>query len=187
MNVEQIDSSRIIISLCNKDMENFSVTFESLNLSDIHSKKVIKQILYYASSKTGISLENKKVLIEAMKYENGCILLITFADKNKKRKTYYIKKRSDYIFMFDNVNDFLDCIKAVYQLKEKRYLSSAFLLDNKYYLAIQPTSTLKNRFIQTIKEFSSQNNSGKFKFEILKEHAFAISEFNAVETIGQKL
>ena len=186
MNIEQIDNSRIIISLGNKDMENFSITFENLNLSDMHSRKVLKEILFYASSKTGISFKDKKVFIEAMQYENGCILLLTL--KIKKRKIYYIKNYSDsYIFAFDCVDSFLNCIKAIYNMNGNRYFSSAFVDNNIYYLAIQPTSILKDKYIKTISEFSTGTKKGKINLEILKEHANMILSKNAVETIGKRL
>lgn len=186
MNIERIDNSRIIVSLCNKDMEKFSVTFETLNLSDIHSRKVLKEILCYASYQTGIQLKNKKILIEAMQYEHGCILLITLSDKNKKRKIYRIKNRSDiYIFGFENADCFLNCINAIYHIHENKYSSSAFELDGKYYLAVQPTTSLKSKYLQTVNEFSSEVKYGKINFEILKEHASVIASKNAVETIGK--
>lgn len=188
MNIEQIDNSRIIVSLCNKDMERFSVTFETLNISDLHSRKVLKEILCYASIQTGISLKNKKILIEAMQYEQGCILLITLTDKNRKRKIYRIKNRSDlYIFTFDNVDNFLGCIKAIYNINENRYSSSAFVSNNRYYLVIQPTATLKSKYLQTITEFSTGIKRGKINFEILKEHSSVISSQNAIELIGKHL
>lgn len=188
MNIEQIDNSRIIISLCSKDMENFSVKFENLSLSDLQSRKVLKEILYYASSKTGISFKNKKIFIEAMQYENGCILLITLSDKNKKRKTYRIKKYKDfYIFIFDSVDSFLDCIKAIYNIHGNRYFSYAFVSNNIYHLVIQSTSILKSNYIKTISEFSTEIKRGKIYFEMLKEHAKTIASRNAVETIGKRL
>ena len=49
MNIEKIDTSRIIISLCAGDMEKYDITFESLNFSETHSKTVLKEIMACAS------------------------------------------------------------------------------------------------------------------------------------------
>ena len=90
MNIEQIDDSRVLITLCDEDMKSYSVSFDTMSLSDEHTKKVLKQLMYYASDKTGISFEKKHILIEALKYEHGCILLFTVSEKGK-RKIYKIK------------------------------------------------------------------------------------------------
>ena len=72
MNIEKIDTSRILISLCAGDMERYAVTFESLNFSETHSKRVLKEIMAYAAEKTGVDFDNKRIVIEALKYEKGC-------------------------------------------------------------------------------------------------------------------
>ena len=64
MKIEQIDNSRILISLCDKELQKFSVTFESLDFSESHSRSVIREIIQNASAQTGIDMSNKKILIE---------------------------------------------------------------------------------------------------------------------------
>ena len=185
MNIEQIDTSRIIISLADKDMEHYSVSFETLNLDEFHSREVLKELLYYASVKTGISFKNKKILIEAMQYEHGCLLLITVSDKNKNRKIYRIKSYTDsYIFTFGSVEDFLACMKALYNIKDNKFFSSAFVDNGLYYLAIQSASALKNKYLSTISEFSTQINRGDICLAALREHATLLCDKNAIETIG---
>lgn len=186
MNIEQIDTSRIIISLADKDMEKFSVTFETLSLDELHSREVLKELLYYASVKTGISFKNKKILIEAMQYEHGCILLITISDKNKKRKIYRIKSYTDsYIFTFGSAEDFLSCIQAVYNIKDNKFYSSAFTDSGLYYLVIQSPSALKSKYLKTISEFSTQTKRGEICLAALREHATLLCDKNATETIGK--
>ena len=77
MNIEQIDESRVLITLCDEDMESYSVSFESLSLSDNHTRRVLKKLMYYASDRTGIKKKKKHILIEALKYEHGCLLLFS--------------------------------------------------------------------------------------------------------------
>lgn len=188
MNIEQIDMTRIIISLADKDLERFSVTFESLSLDELHSREVLKELLYYASIKTGISFKNKKILIEAMQYEHGCLLLLTVNDKKKKRKIYRIKSYTDsYIFTFASAENFLACIKAIYNVKGSKFSSSAFVYKDLYFLVVQPTAVLKSKYINTISEFSVKVNRGDICLATLKEHGNIICEKNAIESIGQYL
>ena len=85
MTIEQIDSNRILIALCDDDMKSFSLEFESMTLSDPHVKEMIQRLLKFASNETGISVKNKKMLIEAIPYINGCLFLITLSQKTHKR------------------------------------------------------------------------------------------------------
>ncbi len=188
MNIEQIDSTRILISLCDKDMESYSVTFDSLGLTELHSRKVIRELMYRASLRTGISFKNKRVLIEALKYEHGCLLLLTISDKQKRRKIYKIKYYNDsYIFVFDDVESLLACIKALYGINGNKYSSSVYLYNNKYYLVINSASALKGRYKNTISEFCIKQFRGSAYTAFLLEHAKLLSEKNAVEVIGGKL
>lgn len=188
MNIEQIDASRILISLCDKDMESYSVTFDTLSLSELHSRKVIKELMYRASIRTGISFKNKRIVIEALKYEHGCLLLLTISDKEKKRKVYRIKYYNDsYIFVFDDVESLLACIKALYGISGNKYSSSVYYYKNKYYLVINSASTLKRKYKNMISEFCVKQMRGSAYTAFLLEHAQLLSEKNAVDIIGSKL
>ena len=188
MNIEQIDTKRILISLSDKDMENYSLTFETLSLAEINSRKVLKELLNSASIKTGMSFTDKRVIIEALKYEHGCILLLTVLKKKDKRKIYRIKSCIDpYIFVFDSAESFLACIKALYSISGGRIISSAYTINEKYYLVIGCTSILRNKYINTVYEFSEEKKHGGMFAAVLKEHATIIPERNAVEEIGRLL
>ena len=99
MNIEKIDTSRIIISLCAGDMEKYDITFESLNFSETHSKTVLKEIMACASEKTGVNFNNKRIMIEALKYEKGCLLLVTLSARKKIYRVKYYD--NSYIFTFN--------------------------------------------------------------------------------------
>ncbi len=188
MNIEQIDSERILISLSDKDMENYSITFETLSLSENNSRKALSELMNRASSATGISFSDKRVMIEALKYEHGCLLLLTVSCKKKKRKVYRIKSCSEsYIFMFDSAESFLACTKALYCLKASRPSGSAYTLNGKYFLIIGCSSVLRSKYIDTIREFSVQEKRSSAYAAILHEHAKLLSSANAICEIGSCL
>ena len=187
MNIEQIDDSRVLITLCDEDMKSYSVSFDTMSLSDEHTKKVLKQLMYYASDKTGISFEKKHILIEALKYEHGCILLFTVSEKSK-RKIYKIKYYNDsYIFTFENAEALLSCIQALYFMNDFRFASSEKKKKKRYYLVINSPAALKPKYICTISEFCSHQFRGRIHTAVLREHAKLISEKNAIEIIGSAL
>lgn len=185
MNIEKIDTRRIIISLCEKDMQNYAVTFDSLNFSETHSKTVLTDIMKRAAETTGIDFKNKKIIIEALRYDTGCLLLLTVA---RKRKTYRVRYGTEtFIFRFSSAETFLSCIKALYYMQKDRFFSSAYLYDNSYYLIIKTSAKLKNKYINTIGEFSTGYAKGNILHSFLSEHAKPLHLNNAVQHIGKNL
>ncbi len=185
MKIEQIDNSRILISLCDKELQKFSVTFESLDFSENHSRSVIKEIITKASAQTGIDISNKKILIEALKYEHGCLLLITLS---QKRKTYHVRFYSNsYIFVFDSAESLLSCIKALYNMQNDKFFSSVFLYNQNYYLVIRSSSPLKAKYSDTIREFCISSKHNSLFNSFLLEHAEILIANNAVQHIGKSL
>lgn len=188
MNIEQIDESRVLITLCDEDMENYSVSFESLSLSDNHTRSVLKKLMYYASDRTGISFEKKHILIEALRYEHGCILLFTVSEKSGKKKIYRIKYYNDsYIFTFENAEALLSCIQALYLMNDSRFASSVYFRKDRYYLVINSPAALKPKYICTISEFCTHQFRGRIHTAVLREHAKPVYEKNAIEVIGKTL
>ena len=183
MKIEQIDNSRILISLCDKELQKFSVTFESLDFSESHSRSVIREIIQNASAQTGIDMSNKKILIEALKYEHGCILLLTLS---KKRKTYHVKfyGNSD-IFIFNSAESLLSCIKALYNIQNDKFFSSVFLYNQNYYLVIKSSSPLKSKYSHTIREFCISSKHNSLFNSFLLEHGKILISNNAVQHIGK--
>ena len=182
MNIEKIDTSRILISLCARDMEKYDVTFESLNFSETHSRTVLKEIMACASAKTGVDFDNKRIMIEALKYENGCLLLFTLSSKKKIYRARYYD--NSYIFTFDSAENFLSCMKSLYHLKKDHFLSSAYLYQEKYYLVIEPSSRLKVKYIDIAKEFCDNYRKNCLLNGFLAEHAKVLKLHDAVQSIG---
>ncbi len=188
MNIEQIDNTRILISLCDKDLEHYRVTFENLSLSESHSRTVLKELMYHASVKTGMDLKDKKVLIEALKYEHGCLLLLTVSERCRKRKVYRVKYYHDSsVFSFANAENFLSCINALYHMPFEPYSSSAFLYEQMYYLVLRTPSPLKANYIHTIREFCTPSRHGTLFAAFLQEHGTPLQLHHAIRTIGKNL
>ena len=182
MNIEKIDTSRIIISLCAGDMEKYDITFESLNFSETHSKTVLKEIMACASEKTGVNFNNKRIMIEALKYEKGCLLLVTLSARKKIYRVKYYD--NSYIFTFCTAENFLSCLKALYRMKRDKFFSSAYWYREEYYLVIKSSSRLKAKYINMISEFCGNRKRNSLLSEFLSEHARILKLNDAVQSIG---
>ena len=186
MNIQQLNPSRIMISLCNKELEKFDLTFEKLNMNDYNSKIMIEQILNYAESKTGIVLKDKRLVIETMKYEQGCLMLITIVKKHR-HKQYKVKARSNsYAFYFGNAENMLKCIERLYVQNEKN-VRSCILYDGKGYYLVLINTIPHDNFIFIVKEYCLSCRKGKFYCMGLKEKYKLLVSFDAINKVGKIL
>ncbi len=188
MNIEQIDEQRIMISLSDKDLEGYRVTFETLSLSEIHARSVIQSLIQRAAVRTGISVDNKKITIEALKYEHGCLLLLTVENRKPPRKKYKIKNAGEsYTFSFSDAESLLSCIKSLYAMNGRHIKSTVYYDGKRYYLVVSNLPILSKKYIHTIKEFSMGCRHSASSSASVAEHCMALTGSRAIESIGQHL
>lgn len=154
MTVEQIDSSKVLISLCNEDLTEYSLRFDTMSFNDPHSRRILNKLLTIACGKTGIKQEkDKSMLVEAMPHSNGCLILLTMNHKKKKRTVYRIKKNSSgWYCRFKNAEDFLCSLEKLSEKKETLYRVSAYLFGESYYMFIEQ-SKLPEKATEILSEF----------------------------------
>lgn len=85
MTIEQIDSNRILIALCDDDMKSFSLEFESMTLSDPHVKEMIQRLLKFASNETGISVKTKNAYRSHSIYKRLSFSYHSFTENSQKK------------------------------------------------------------------------------------------------------
>ena len=187
MTIEQIDSNRILIALCDDDMKSFSLEFESMTLSDPHVKEMIQRLLKFASNETGISVKNKKMLIEAIPYINGCLFLITLSQKTHKRKIYKIKNPRPTIIEFIEIEDMLRCISIVYKTKIQYIHSDLYKYGSRYFLIIKPVRGISHRLEAFLYEYGEKISGGNLTVSKLREYGKIIAKDTAIEKIGKAL
>ena len=133
MTIDKIKSNKILITLCDEDMRDFSLDYDTLSLYDNHSRKILMRILQIACFKTDIEIKDKRMIVEALPTVDGCMLLLTVEDK--KRKKYRLqngKKCSCYDV--GNSKNFLDVIQLLYKQNVCCNKNSAYEKDGVYYL-----------------------------------------------------
>ena len=85
MTIDKIKSNKILITLCDEDMRDFSLDYDTLSLYDSHSRKILMRILQIACFKTDIEIKDKRMIVEALPTVDGCMLLLTVEDKKRKK------------------------------------------------------------------------------------------------------
>ena len=134
MTIEQLDAHKVLISLCNEDMENFSLRFNNLSFCDEHSRKVLTRLTQLACVKTGLQLNKSAVLMEALPHQSGCLLLLTVLEKSARR-VYKVKRYKSFpCFVFDSVEELLSCAESIGELEIPLHRNSLWLFEGRYYL-----------------------------------------------------
>lgn len=186
MTIEQIDSSKVLVALCNQDMKDYELEFDSMGFENTHSKKILNRLITMICNKTGLSTNNKRLLMEALPHQNGCLILVTFMEKHiSTRVKYRIKKpKETTCFCFEETDDFLKAISLIY--KENIYVrsSKAYLFKKEYYLVFDshPIPHIAKRILN---EYGKRRKCTKAFLSALKEAGKTICEKNAVDTIGK--
>lgn len=183
MNIEQIDPSRVLISLCEKDMMELNVSYESLGLRDQHGRSVIKELLGCAERETGLSLLGKRLVIEALRYNSGCLLLVSISG-HRSRKTYRIINRSDvYVYRFDGAEALICCCRRLCRSGLTMPRSSLSGNGGKYYLCLGCT-LLSEKAGLILQEYASGRTRGRVRATAVSEQTRLITSDHAVEKLG---
>ena len=149
MTIEQIDPSKVMIVLGSNDMKDFSLEYSTLSFKDPHSRKILSRLLTLACSKTGINIDNKKMLVEAMPHKSGCLILLTLRPKTKRR-VYRVKKPDMCLCCI--FTDVERLIRASLALCSKLPENKIYSYRDKYYLLIEDNIAL--HALAQLEEFS---------------------------------
>lgn len=181
MTIEQIDKGRVLILLCNSDMKDFSLDYDTMGFRDPHSKKILVRLLTLACLKTGISAKGKKMLVEALPQENGCIILLTLVSENK-RKVYRIKRKNySLCFVF---GDLENLIKLCIALKDRCITENRiYYCNSKYYLIFE--SILSPKYKRLVCEYADKGEAERVHWARVKENGKLIADNNAIATLGK--
>ena len=149
MTIEQIDPSKVMIVLGSNDMKDFSLEYNTLSFNDPHSRKILSRLLTLACSKTGMSIDNKKMLVEALPHKSGCLILLTLKPK-ATRRVYRVKKPNRCLCcIFTDIERLVRASLALcLRLPENRI----FYYNDKYYLLIEDNIAL--HALAQLEEFS---------------------------------
>ena len=181
MIIEQIDNSKVLIVLGGKDMQDFSLKYNTLSFEDPHSSKILKRLLNLACAKTEISTAHRKILVEAVPHDTGCLILLTLIP-DIKRKVYKVKKKKQCLcFIFNNTENLIRCCCASGNLKitEK---NSLYSFDGKYAIIFENIEKHQKN-LSLIWEFSDNVITDKIQCAKIEEKGKLLTKGNAIDVI----
>lgn len=188
MTIEKLDDNKILISLYKQDLNKLLLDNDKITMKNPDFKDAIKSILSLAICKANINTDNKKVIIEALPYDNGCFLLVTFIEAKSFPKKFRIKKPKTNIFVFKNVDDLINLSIQIVKNNINIPQNSLYEYNNIYCLA---TSKLDKTTENLIKEFAKKANKdytdATKNIARLEEYGKTIAVGNALKTIGNAM
>ena len=164
-------------------MKDFSLEYDRLGFEDPHSKKILKRLLTLACNKAGLNITDKKILVEAMPQEKGCLILLTLVSE-ANRKIYKIKKqRKNLCYIFDDTESLISASKA-FSNSRKCPDNSVYLWENKYAVVLE--NVVENTALfSKFREFSHIILKGKLHTARIKESGKLLAGKNGLEVINR--
>ena len=184
LTVDKLSENKVLVVLCTKDMEDFSLDFDRLSLNDIHSRKILLRIMQIACKKSGIEMKGKSISIEALSLDGGCYLLLTVNEKY--HRTYRVKKQDICVcYYLGNSDNFLNTIEKLHKQNVYCNKNSAYEYCNEYYLIFDYPS-IPQKLKRVLSEYGHKSG-GNLKASKIRENGRLICKYNAITQIGQYL
>lgn len=186
MKFEKITDTKIRIIISLQDMELNNLSVESILSNSAGSQKLLDTMIIRAEKELGFSLDDSKLLVEAVALDNNeCSFTIT---KLLDDKIHRIKNNNFFIYKFDSFDDFINlCIFLnnfnFLCLKEISKNFSLFYYKNTYYLRFIDVgnSSIVVDYIKTLfNEFGKDVSLSAGMDGILNEYGKVIFPKNAI-------
>lgn len=125
MNIQPIGSNKFIVGLSREDLKELDITYDTMDYSNIETRRVIWTILDSVRRNTGRDIDpSGNLIIEAAPDSSGgCVLMFTVPVSRSNIGTVISKSNPTQIFEFDSVNNLLDALSAV-GIQEKKIFTN---------------------------------------------------------------
>ena len=181
--VNKLADNRVLITLCNKDMTDFSLDFNSMSFNDNHSRRVILRIMQAACRRYGINVSGKRLNVEAMLFGDDCYLLVTVSKKQSPH-TYRLKSGFAVCYAVENAEALLALVKALYRKSVLSPKNAVFELNGKYYIIFEHYLPLTLR--RVLSEYAKKKG-GIVSAAQIREYGNPVCTRDAVAQIGKCL
>lgn len=114
MDIQPLGSNRFLVGLSRDDLVRLDITYESMDYSDIETRRVIWTILDRIRKITGCDIDpSGNLIIEASPDgSGGCLLMLAVPASRADMGTVISKSNPTRVFEFRNSDDLLDAMSA---------------------------------------------------------------------------
>lgn len=187
MFIEQLDSTRLLITLEQEDLNTFELEPYSISLENTETKSLLKQLLTLAAIKAGVPIRDRVLSVETLPYDCGCFLLVTIKPR-EKRRTYKIKNDGKTILTaFPDTEAMLNAVQQLYSSPAQMSDCSLFEHGGIYYLTLTHSNSDTQIVRGILEEYGEILPCGSLSKSRLSEFYNTVCENDAIEKIGSQL
>lgn len=152
MKIESPNINKIIVELSNEDMENFDITYEEFDYSNIETRRVIWTILDSARKHLNRDIDpSQEMTIETLPSKNGGCMIFFTVEESKLQKIKTLPMRifnRSVVCEFKSIDDIIDLYQKLKMQNDlKLFDAELFEKSEKYRLIIDrmpDTDEIKN-------------------------------------------
>lgn len=156
LDIQNIGSNKFLVGLSRNDMEQLDITYDSMDYSNIETRRVIWTILDRVRKSTGKDVDpSGNLMIEAAPDSTGgCFLMFTVPVSAKNTGTVISKTNGTRIYEFENTDNFLDALALI----PKNTTTKLFSKDGKYRIELPSENALElHRMLEEYGHFAGND------------------------------
>ncbi|MCH5191747.1 MAG: hypothetical protein J1F23_06235 [Oscillospiraceae bacterium] len=168
MTFEAMNKNCLIVELSAEEMEQYDITYDTLDEKNVHTKSFIKKILSHACVLRESTLSNcRKITVEALPVgDGGCFFILTFAASPKGR--YRVKCHGENVTLeAKSMDDLLDFVSAAKKKRSTPCECEIYRCDGKYFLTVPDCP---KQISVMMREFGIILPEAYERFSVFREH-----------------
>lgn len=166
MKINSPNKAKIIVELSRDDMTDLDITYESMDYSNIETRRVIWTILDKARHELHRDIDpSGKMTIETIPLDTGgCVIFFTVNETSQNIKA--VLPRNEEVYEFDSLDNVIDLFSS---MKEDFPLGKLYT-DNEGKFRLITTEDDRTKTKIKLREYSHLCREGKLTAEITREH-----------------
>ena len=171
INITTSPTGSIIVELTSVDLEEFSITYEELDYSNIDTRRVIWTILDRVNETldTPFSLDNKILIETATTKNGGCIIIFSHTHKKDDSRVVMKKDCEPILFKPIDENALLDALEYIKNCSSvSDYSLHKYLQD--YYITITPQIASAEKFLFHLSDYGEEIPD-KYLLRLIEEYS----------------
>ena len=157
MKIEADGEEKIAVTLTEHDMQDFDITYDEMDYSNIETRRVIWTILDEAKRVLGkpINIDNRLLIQVSPGEDGGCIMhfsQLNDSHTHQKKKLIMKKDAEPVVFCAFDCDSFIDAVRLI---KKSHHEASPefFTMGEDYYTILHPASGQTEKLLTQLCEF----------------------------------
>lgn len=171
------------VTLSKKEVDDFGISFDSLDSSNPQFRAAVMEILEELDSSYDYGHKSCNLCVEASKTDDGGLnLVFTFLGRELQRLFNINEPLGPVVFHFSSHENLsMGCTKIAKSYLHRIYKSSLFSSKNSYFLIVYPLDTVDSRTIGFLSEYGSMIGTGDILASYIAEHGKLLIKDNAID------